>query len=225
MNRRAFKFKQAFAVETVKLSEEFTGLEAVCDYPESKIYRYFDKHTRQYFAVINITDFIITVSLLDKKRAYTFGMATQNPLEDIEACDDEQSEIWEHNMLRHSNNGPVEECYYWDWHNFKEEIDLEVANWKCQVEAAADPEDKNNTAINAFSDAAAKAKDVIDVAPSLADVMIKYDGWVNSTFQLPETVPIDDYVVWDKQFIRALAMIYKLALNPPAKTPESVAAE
>jgi len=225
MNRRAFKFKQAFAVETVKLSEEFAELRTVCNYPESKIYRYFEKDTGQYFAVINITDFMITVSLLDKKRAYTFGMATKNPLEDIEAGDDVQPEIWEHNMLRHSNNGPVEACYYWDWHNFKDAIDLKVANWKCQVEATTDPEDKKNIAGKAISDAAAKARNVTEVAPSLVNVMHLYDNWLNGRFQLPSAVPIDDYLVWDKQFIRALAMIYKIALNPPAKNPESVAAE
>jgi len=65
-----------------------------------------------------------------------------------------------------------------------------------------------------------EADKIIGVAPSLPDVVSLNNIWRDKWHPLPELVPIDDYLLWDKQYLRALAVIHQLTTFVQNDKPE-----
>ncbi|MDT0178148.1 hypothetical protein Q9R34_19170 [Enterobacter sp. BRE11] len=208
-NRRSRHFDLLLERLKPELTDTYTETRKACDYPEIRQFEFVDKEPETIFATAVISAHQVTVSLLDKGRAYTFVTPTRDPLMAIDAESPVSPELWERYMLLHSNISPVQEGYYWNWEGYELEASLQKMRWQELVNAIPD-----ETLRSAGQDALDLAKKAVDeirgVAPSLADVVSLNQKWKSKRFPLPEVVPVDDYLEWDKQYVRALLIIHHL---------------
>jgi len=150
----------------------------------------------------------ITVAFYDSGRGYIFVTPTGNPLAAIDKKAPISPEIWEEYMLSHSNNGPVQEGYYWDWEGYSAAVTDVREQWRANRNKFADQNTRN-----VLESAISQADKILGVAPSLPDVVSLTNAWEDERHPLPEEVPVDDYLLWDKDYLRALALIHQLATN------------
>ena len=152
----------------------------------------------------------ITVSFWNERRGYIFRTPSRDALSVMTSDEAISPETWENYMLMHSNNGPTQEGYYWDWTNYSAAVTDLRDKWHANREKFSDPITRN-----ALQSAIREADKILDLAPSLRDVVSLNNSWKDKWHPLPEQVPVDDYLLWDRHFLRALAIIHRLSTNPP----------
>ncbi|MEL7698400.1 MULTISPECIES: hypothetical protein [Pantoea] len=188
------------------LSGEGVQVSKIIDHPHIEQYAFQERGTNLAFANVICSLNQVTVALHDAGKGYIFFTPTEHPLAAMVKGAPIAPEVWEENMLSHSNNGPVQEGYYWDWINYSVALTELREKWHANRNKFADQITRN-----ALKSAILQADKILGVVASLPDVISLTNAWEDKWHPLPEDVPVDDYLLWDKDYLRALAMIYQLA--------------
>lgn len=183
----------------------------VVDLTDYKVFHMVNETDGRATISVTCSPNLVSVAFWDTSNGYIFKTKTRNPLTVMIAEEPICPEDWEQNLFSHSNNGPEQEGYYWDWTNYSAAVTDLRDKWHANREKFSDPITRN-----ALQSAVCEADKILDLAPSLADVVSLNNSWQDKWHPLPELVPVDDYLIWHRPFLRALAVIYQLSTNPPA---------
>ncbi|OIX90506.1 hypothetical protein [Pantoea sp. Ae16] len=214
-NRRARKLATDLeAIRQELYSEEFAW-KSYSDHPNVGLFFFARKGETKAIISVTCSPCQVSVAFWGTSKGYMFSTPTHDPLEVMTADKPICPEDWEQNMFSHSNNGPEQEGYYWDFENYATAVTELRKKWYANRDKFSDPITRN-----ALQSAIYEADKIIGVAPSLPDVVSLNNIWRDKWHPLPELVPIDDYLLWDKQYLRALAVIHQLTTFVQNDKPE-----
>lgn len=191
-----------------KLFGEGVEVSKIVAHPHIEQYAFSESGEDQAFANVICSLNQVTVALHKAGKGYIFFTPTAHPLAAMAKGAPIAPETWEDYMLSHSNNGPAQEGYYWDWIGYSTAVTDLREKWHANRNKFADQITRN-----ALKSAIRQADKILGVVPSLPDVISLTNAWGDKWHPLPEEVPVDDYLLWDKDYLRALAMIHQLATN------------
>jgi hypothetical protein len=178
----------------------------VVDLTDYKVFHMVNETDGRATISVTCSPNLVSVAFWDTRNGYMFKTKTRNPLTVMIAEEPICPEDWEQNLFSHSNNGPEQEGYYWDWTGYSMALTELIEEW-----FRGDKLSTDLIAINALRSSIREVKKIIGVAPSLADVVSLNNSWRNKWHPLPELVPVDDYLIWHRPFLRALAVIHQLS--------------
>lgn len=195
-------------------SQEFEWMDN-CVHPHIRLFYLPKKNETNVAITVTCSPYQVSVAFWETVRGYMFYTQTIDSLEVMTADKPICPEEWEEAMFLHSNNDSVQEGYYWDFENYAAAVTEVRDKWHANREKFPDP-----ITSNALQSAIREANTILDVAPSLSDVVSLNNRWQDKWHPLPEMVPIDDYLLWDKEYLRALVVIHQLSTIIQNKTPE-----
>lgn len=201
---RECKLKETLRELEAELSAPRFIVKQAHNYPSMKEFALIDVLADVEFATVTISPHTLTVVDGNRRIAHTFTSSKHDTINLVETigCD---PLYWSFQMARHSNNADADECYEWDWESFQGAIHMQLHSWEKDLKDAPPEVSQELEPIKAA------CQEVLNCAPSLADVKLLERRWTHKEYDLFSLMPLDDYFIWDRKYLQALVVIKRVA--------------